>query len=464
MQHSRLSSIAIKKISELKSGIQSIIAKADFSIVNAGYCTKVYEDINKGIDSIIQDIHQYYQFGVEVARFDHLIKAQYDTDKWEKIISTYVKRKKTINSDISYQIRRNEIGRIFIIIGTVIALFLLIGWLIKEPQLIRIYVLIVAVLIVGRSMYESSKKNLEVIYKQKSQLHKKNTDQFIQSLNNELIELTFETLGREIMECIPRMTDKFTDSLWAFKSDCEKILYAFERIPADIAVQTSSMLFESNFVDEMCRCADDPELDENLLNTKIKQYIEIRKPLLEKNIVDSYQNLCRKIIKDFVATITNNGKKIEGIGAISKGKIDETIAKALNISSGNLKLTESTEDITNAIIGAGIIGAGVLSGGAGVALVASGPIGWIAGAILGGTMLFKGKDTIKSILRSFGFGLDYRKMQEQFDQIKAQFADQIKASLASESKKMRSCLDSICEEIIRKLIVQQNDCTKKTAK
>ncbi|MFC1836233.1 hypothetical protein ACFL2Q_16195 [Thermodesulfobacteriota bacterium] len=115
------------------------------------------------------------------------------------------------------------------------------------------------------------------------------------------------------------------------------------------------------------------------LNNKIKQNVQERWPFLEKKV--------RARLSDFEEYTTT------------------TLASSAVVKSPDLDVTAISEGVSQGIsMALGALGSAFLAmicGGAGTALIVSGPVGWIIGAIVGALGYFLGKTTLEDLLSGF---------------------------------------------------------------
>jgi hypothetical protein len=115
------------------------------------------------------------------------------------------------------------------------------------------------------------------------------------------------------------------------------------------------------------------------LNKSIKTNVESRWPFLEEKVKARLTEF-----EDLAKTELISGSHIKSpdldVRAISEG-----VSQGISVALGAL--------------GSALLG--MICGGAGTALIATGPVGWIIGAVVGAVGYFLGKTTVEDIISSF---------------------------------------------------------------
>jgi len=115
------------------------------------------------------------------------------------------------------------------------------------------------------------------------------------------------------------------------------------------------------------------------LNNQINQNVKDRWPFLQKKINHQLQEF-----EDFTKASLQEAKQVSG-GNMNVDEISAAISSSISIAIGSI----------------GTAFLAVISGGAGTALIASGPIGLVIGAIIGVFAFFFGKSTIEDVIKDF---------------------------------------------------------------
>ena len=110
-----------------------------------------------------------------------------------------------------------------------------------------------------------------------------------------------------------------------------------------------------------------------MLNDKIKKNVNDRLPFIEKKL--------KSQLLDF------------------EEQTNATLSKSAGLDNRDIDVKKITDDLSESIAMAiGTIGTvivGMIAGGSGTALIAGGPIGWIIGAIVAGSVFFLGKEVLE---------------------------------------------------------------------
>ena len=212
--------------------------------------------------------------------------------------------------------------------------------------------------------------------------------------------------------------------------------------------EASSQVFQFDFAAETIAMIKSGDLNEEAYGTRIQQYLHIRQPIVEQTANEEALKEISKVIKRYLTFIKQYIHQVSSVSGISLRKLEESIVAATNVRNGDVDIaSEDLDSLASIVIGAGAIGGGIISGGAGVALIASGPIGWIAGAAIAGLALTQRKGQIKSMLGAMGFGLTEKKVRDHFSLIETRVRERVGESVSSTCSDIHKQLSHIQESV-----------------
>ena len=224
--------------------------------------------------------------------------------------------------------------------------------------------------------------------------------------------------------------------------------YLMKTVAYAVAEKASSQVFERDFIRETEAMVNNGDLTEEAYRDRVKQYLTARQPLVERTTNEEALKEFSRVIKRYLTSVKQHTHQSASASGISLRRLEESIAAATDVRSSEVDLSsEDLDSLARIVVGAGAIGGGILSGGAGVALIASGPIGWIAGAAIAGLALTQGKSHIKSMLGAMGFGLTEEKVRDHFSAIESSVRASVAQSVNGTCRDIQRHLSHIQESI-----------------
>lgn len=242
-----------------------------------------------------------------------------------------------------------------------------------------------------------------------------------------------------------------------FVADADRVARQIMSLPKKAGQLAADNLFDRDFIARMKALADQDEVDMDKINSIIEVWVRDRKPFIDKIVSDELKRGIKEVVGKYLQVVQSFSTSLQTTSAISMRDLEDAVSRGLMLQSSSVSFSgHNIEGLTDLVIGAGVIGAGVISGGAGMALIASGPVGWIAGAVIGGLMLTSdgARRFIKGVMRAFGFGMNGEKMQTQLYQVAGKYGSGIIDALNPECRKVSDQLQEATRKIVQDILAK----------
>jgi hypothetical protein len=218
-----------------------------------------------------------------------------------------------------------------------------------------------------------------------------------------------------------------------------------------------------------------------MVESKVKHLCENSKPLIQSMIEERKPQLTadvERIAKDYMTKWLRE----YGIKHKSRDFMAADVTGVSSVESAALTnlfndIGEKVNDVVNVAVGAIVTTiAAVISGGAGVSLIASGPIGWIVGAIIGlAAYLGIGQDVVQVVMEkmirewkfgSLPFAADlealhwklsesdiYARLEEGQKKLQSTLVRRVQNALLNYQKQLVEYIDRAVERVIKDLSI-----------
>jgi len=212
------------------------------------------------------------------------------------------------------------------------------------------------------------------------------------------------------------------------------------------------------------------EPDSEQLNALVGEVLRAKYPAIQSQISKDVEIAIKGLLEDAfndLDTLCSRFHVALALDSQSKGPREvfaEIVKQSLKVDAGleERGYGDNTAVFASLATGVGASLVGVLSGGAGVALLASGPVGWILGA-LGGYALIKNSDGLQSFFKGaakrLGFGLTAAKLVDGLrgarDELRRNSHTHLADSMERFQKEMTKGFEEVARSVSAAALEQQ---------
>lgn len=287
---------------------------------------------------------------------------------------------------------------------------------------------------------------------------KKTVNDEVLLVYNSVYRKAADDYTERIYECVNQVMNPVIEMAHEFKEKTEKMLAGYSA--GAVASLYGKEFFNREFVSDIISMVLKRQLSSQDLNDVIEHQIKINMPHVERKVNEAVSKNVHEMLNNYFEMISIQGRDASEIGGVSLKGFEQQLSTRLNVSLKKISVSvcsidsESIDFLSNAVIGAGVIGGSMIAGGTGIALIASGPIGLIAGAVIGGVFLFDRKEGISEIIKNIFGGDPTEKLKIHFDLIEKDIISNIEKKIDPVYTNLRKTLNSITEDYLDAVIVE----------